>query len=183
MDNNTLLLNQEQQAYLATVAITSSVLRNQGAPGVIQAAQGFLSTLDLSRFTATNEADYLAILDTVTVELQHRLPIGAQRWGAARKALNLFLRDACYHRFLAPQYALEGLEPYMEIPLDSVVAEALMAHAKAKGRTLPTWQSIKELTAEVSRAFQAEARSWANATGVTLPHLDMRIWTTERLTT
>jgi len=176
-------LNQERQAYLATVAITSSVLRNQGAPGVIQAAQGFLATLDLGRFTATNEADYLAILDTVTVELQYRLPIGAQRWGAARKALNLFLRDACYNRFLAPQYALEGLEPFMEIPLDTVVAKALMAHAKAQGRTLPPWQSIKGLTPSLSQEFQDVARAWANAERITRPHLDMRIWTTERLTT
>jgi len=58
-----------------------------------------------------------------------------------------------------------------------------MAHAKAQGRTLPPWQSIKGLTPSLSQEFQDVARAWANAERITRPHLDMRIWTTERLTT
>lgn len=170
----------DMQRYIAVTTIGPSTLRNQGASGVIGAAQRFLSKLDMHKFAVKDEKAFLVVLDTTTEELRRRLPVGARHWGVARKALNLFLRDLCYNRFLSPKYSLAELERWMEIPLDSLVAEVLMKYAKGKNRVLPPWPRIKGLTSPVSSEYQDVARQWADAKSISRPHLDMRIWMTER---
>ena len=76
--------------------IGPSRLRNHGAKGVIKAAQKYLAAVSLSRFLVQGEASFLGALDGAEEELRLSLPQGAQHWGAARKALNLFLRDRCH---------------------------------------------------------------------------------------
>jgi len=168
----------DMQRYIAVTTVGPSALRNQGGPGVIETAQRFLSELDLRAFAVNDEKSFLAVLDVTTAELQRRLPVESQHWGAARKALNLFLRDICYNRFLSQEYSLAVLEPWMEIPLDSLVAAALKRHV-GRGR-LPAWPGLKGLTPPVSLRFQAAARDWADTEGISRVHLDMRIWVKDR---
>jgi len=168
----------DMQRYIATTTIGPSALRNQGSPGVIEKAQLFLSGLDVSIFIVNDERSFLRVLDSATAQLQRRLPADSQHWGGARKALNLFLRDVCYNRFICLRYPLAILEPWMEIPLDKFVATALKRRAGRGG--LPTWPGLKRLTSTVSQEFQSVAKRWADAEGISRVHLDMRIWLRER---
>ena len=170
--------HQDMQRYIAVTTIGPSTLRNQGASGVIEAAQKHLATVELSVFSAKNENDFLASLNAQTERLRTALPLGAQNWGAARKALNLFLRDICYNRFLCERHALAQSEDWMEIPLDGLVARALKRRA-GRGK-LPRWPGLNELTVDVSGFFQAFAREFAASKGISRVHLDMRLWTKER---
>jgi len=166
------------QRYIAVTTIGPSTLRNQGASGVIEAAQKHLSNVALSAFSARNEDDFLASLNAQTEKLRTALPPGAQNWGAARKALNLFLRDVCYNRFLCERYDLAESEDWMEIPLDGLVARSLKRKA-GRGK-LPRWPGLNELTLDLSGSFQAFARQHAASEGISRVHLDMRLWTEER---
>ena len=91
---------------LAHLVIDPATLRNQGAPGVAEAARKFLVGLDLRRFGVVDEAAFAYELNLQTDSLRKNLPRGAQNWGTARKALNLFLGEAYYHRFLHKAYDL-----------------------------------------------------------------------------
>ncbi len=178
MGDRTDSFHVDMQQYIAVTTIGPSTLRNQGASGVIEATQRFLSKLPICTFAVKEERSFLAILDTTTDELKGTLPPGARQWGAARKALNLFLRDVCYNRFLSPRYSLTEIERWLEIPLDSLVAGALKKHDE-KG-TLPSWPGLKGLKPEVGLQFQRVARHWADAEGISRVHLDMRIWVEQR---
>jgi len=169
---------RDMQRYIAVTTIGPSTLRNQGASGVIEAAQKHLAAFEFSAFSARNEEDFLASLNGATERLRTALPVEAQHWGAARKALNLFLRDACYNRFLCERCDLARLEDWMEIPLDGLVARALKR--KAGREKLPQWPGLNELTEGISGAFQAFARECAVIKGITRIHLDMRLWIEER---
>jgi len=167
------------QRYIAETAIGPSSLRNQGANGVIRAARDYLADLDLTVFRGKNERSFLRTLDTKTEELRQALPWGARNWGAARKALNIFLRDICYNRFLCERLGLsDAQEEWMEIPLDATVANALIS-TDERGE-LPSWPGLIRLTPEVSADFQKFAKEAAAKQNITRIHLDMRLWTKER---
>ncbi|MCH7914904.1 MAG: hypothetical protein IH856_18035 [Deltaproteobacteria bacterium] len=168
----------DMQRYIAVTTVGPSALRNQGRPGVIETARRFLSALDIRTLAVNDEKSFLAVLDTTTAKLRQRLPLDSQHWGAARKALNLFLREICYNRFLSHRYSLALLEPWMEIPLDSLVAAALKSHVGRGG--LPNWAGLKGLTPPVSLRFQHAAKDWADAEVISRVHLDMRIWVKQR---
>jgi hypothetical protein len=169
---------RDMQKYIAVTTIGPSALRNQGSKGVIKAAQKHLAAIDLGVFQAGDEAAFLRVLDDHTEKLRCALPRDAQNWGAARKALNLFLRDICYNRFLCEKHGLASAEEWMEIPLDSLIAASL----KRKGTKghLPHWPGLNGLTPEVSSKFQVFAKQVASAQGISRVHLDMRLWTEER---
>lgn len=174
----------DMQQYIAVTTIGPSTLRNQGAKGVIKTAQKYLAAVSLARFRTQNESGFLCVLDGATEELRFALPQGAQHWGAARKALNLFLRDICYNRFLCARHGLEGSEDWMELPLDSLVAGWLKREARREGKRgwgeLPCWPGLNGLESEDSTRFQSFAKRLAEAGGVSRVHLDMRLWTVER---
>jgi hypothetical protein len=165
---------RDMQAYIAVTTIGPSTLRNQGAKRVIKKAQEFLGRLDLHPFHKSDEASFLGVLNRKAEELRQALPKGAKHWGAARKAMNLFLRDICYNRFLSQKYQLAAVEPWLELPLDSLVAGA-MKRSASRGR-LPHWPGLIGLTPEISREFQASAKECAAGEGISRVHLDMRLW-------
>ncbi len=106
-------------------------------PGVIKAAQKYLAVVDLSTLNTESEDEFVTVLNAHTERLKAALPSGAQHWGAARKALNLFLRDVCYNRLLCDRYGLGTSEEWVEIPLDGLAAGALKRGA-GRGK-LPPW--------------------------------------------
>ena len=169
---------RDMQRYIAVTTIGSSAMRNQGSKGVIKAAQKHLAVIELGIFQAKDEDDFRHVLDNQTERLRNTLPRGAQNWGAARKALNLFLRDICYNRFLCAWHTLSDLEEWMEIPLDRLIATALKR--KGKRGELPCWPGLKRLNADVSSKFQSFAKQIASEQGISRVHLDMRLWTEER---
>src|SRR5262249_10494685 len=147
------------------VAIGTSTLRNQGASGVNRAARDFLASVDLATFAGNSEAEFLAELDAQTEGLRRRLPSGAQHWGTARKAVNLFLGEAYYHRVLCEQCGLAQIARFLEVPLDRQVAQFLWKKASDAGSELPRWRKIKVLTPEHSRQYQEFATHYAQAYG------------------
>lgn len=165
---------RDMQRYIAVTAIGPSTLRNQGSGGVIKVARDFLAVIDLAAFRTENERSFFMVLDSKTEELKYAFPQGAQNWGAARKACNLFLRNACYNRFLCQRYNLEASEEWMEVPLDSLIVTALKR--TGHGKSLPRWPGLNGLKPEISAKYQAFARQVAAEQGIVRVHLDMRLW-------
>jgi len=169
---------RDMQKYIAITTVGPSALRNQGSKGVIKAAQKHLADIDLQVFRTKDEAEFLTVLDQQTEILRRALPPRAQNWGAARKAINLFLRDICYNRFLCERHGLAIAEDWMEIPLDSLIAASLKR--KDSEGHLPRWPRLIKLERHDSSKFQAFAKSIASAQGISRVHLDMRLWAEER---
>jgi len=168
------------QRFVAITAVGASALRNQGGSGVIEAAHHFLLDCDLAEFVRPTEEEFKTELDKQTVSLQQAFPEGTRHWGAARKALNIFLRDALYNRFLAEKYKLPSIENWLEVPLDSRVAGRLIEEDQE--RNLPPWPGLKRLTPSISAQFQSFAGGKAKERTLARVHLDVYLWPKERRT-
>jgi len=167
-------LLSRMQRHVAQLAANGSSLRNQGSPGVVPAAREFLEKIDLARFVAGDQAHFRAELDRATEDLRRQFPEKARNWGAARKVLNLFLRDCLYHTYLAEAHGLRRLRKWLEVPLDSQVAEAL--HAASSPHGLPPWPRIKHLAPAQSAQYQEAALRVAEALEVARVDLDLWYW-------
>lgn len=166
------------QHSVAVIAIGPSSLRNQGYAGVIDAAREFLTKCDLAAFRCHTEEEFRSKLDNTTENLIVALPKRARSWGVARKAINLFLRDSLYNRYLAESYRLLSIENWLEIPLDSAVARGL--RKLARRREIPAWPGLKKLSGDVSAQLQLFAQNIAVRRGLARVHLDIYLWLQER---
>lgn len=170
------------EAYLLRLAnrtIGPSTLRNQGASGVTAAARQFLAHVPLHRFATASEHDYRTELDAQTATFIECLPEGAQNWGTARKALNLFLGECHYHRLVSDRYGLMVILPFLEVPLDSQVAHFLYRQARSeKAPFVHRWPGIRSLTPAVSGKYQAFASAFASSLGPGWAriHIDLIAW-------
>jgi hypothetical protein len=166
------------QRFVAEATIGPSTLRGQGVPGVLKAARRFLTKLDMRRVSVANPHTFEKRLNKYTHLLVRRLPPGAKHWGVARKAINLFLRDAYYNQFLARKYRLNRIARHLEIPLDAVVTRRLRELA---GRSrLPQWRGLKGLTPADSAAYQQFVVQLARRERVHPVHLDAALWSLGR---
>jgi hypothetical protein len=162
------------QRYVANVGISGSSLRNQGAPGVVKKARTFLSELNLESLNAIHPSKYTTWLDEETDALTQRLPVKAGRWGAARKAINIFMAHAALNRVLAAAFGLVKFGDVMETPLDSVAACEL--RLKPGGERLPPWPGVGRLTKEISQQYQTVASEVAMREGIPRACLDVILW-------
>jgi len=124
------------QKKAAISAIGPSALRNQGKDK-FKEVQQYCYDLDLSAYSSIKEQKKInELLDSDTENLLKfsRLP-----WGTARKAPNLFLRDALYNTYLCKEYNLEKIEPFLEITLDSAVARGLKKKRYKKRTPSVVW--------------------------------------------
>lgn len=169
------------QARVALLAIGRSALRNQGARGVVLTARKYLRSLDLREFSVRRRSEFETALDKHTRRLMNRFPNGAKgNWGAARKALNIFLRDIVYASVLAKNYRLSHLEPWLELPLDGKSYEGLAADYPGE-KALPDWPGVKGLTPRVSGELQAAADVVAKKLRTFRVHLDVKYWRKEEI--
>lgn len=142
-------------------------------------ARKFLGGIDLSKFSALSIKEFAQQLDKETNFLANSFPSeGEGNWGAARKSINIFLRDVLYSRHLCEHFNLAHIEPWLEIPLDSDVYKGLSLDSK---ETLPKWPRIKKLDSEVSGKLQNVAKKIAKSLGVSRIHLDVRYWRSEKI--
>jgi len=158
-------------------AIGPSALRGQGK-GVMGASQDFLVRMSLARVPKSSAKRFQLWLDRQTELLLDTLPINNRPWGAARKAINLFLRDALYNKYLSRQFKLHSIEWWLEIPLDSVVAKGLKL--KDNRGELPRWPGLKNLEPKISECFQAVASKRAKLKGVARVHMDIYLFLDNR---
>ncbi|MFM0561434.1 hypothetical protein [Paraburkholderia sediminicola] len=164
------------QVRAAMFAIGRSTLRSQGAPGMVAQARKFLRKVDLRRFSVATLDQFMDVLEEHTGLLADEFPgKGRGNWGAARKSLNIFLRDVLYSRYLCEYYKLAVLEPWLEVPLDSNVHKGLLSDVD-NPKTMVPWPGVKALTAEVSSELQSVALSVAKSLDVARVHLDVRYW-------
>ena len=112
-------------------------------------------------------------LDRATRTMRDHLPREVSSWGLARKVLNIFLRDCFYNGLLMSTYKLKSAERFFEVPLDSVVAQALKAR-QPRG-ALPRWRGVKHLSAEESVYFQGAALELCRSLNITRVHLELCI--------
>ena len=117
-------------------------------------------------------------LDRETTRLQATLPARGRRWGVARKLLNIYLRDCVYSAHLRSAYRLGQIEPFCEVPLDSITAKRL--RGSAEGAALPAWPGVGRLTPEVSAHYQIVAGHIAKARKIRPVHLDVFWWSEDR---
>jgi len=90
----------------------------------------------------------------------------------------MYLRDCVYSAHLRSLYGLGRIEPFCELPLDSVTARRLFESKEGKG--LPRWPGVGAVTSEVSARYQAVATKMARAREVRRVHLDVYWWSLER---
>lgn len=159
----------------ASTSIGASTARNMGPAGTIQIARKFLMDLKLERFQKINEAKFKQELDLTTEAFKKALPPGAGHWGSARKFLNIFLRGCAYNKYLSAHYKLDGIEPWLEVPLDSHVAKGLKEE-DAGQTNLPKWPGVIHLTPEDSKIYQCFASNVACKDGVNRVDLDVKYW-------
>lgn len=86
---------KQVQCKVAVSAVGPSALRGQGT-GVLYSVQKRLKNIDLSSLPTENQEEFKKWLDQQTDAILRKLPVDNKPWGAARKALNLFLRDVLY---------------------------------------------------------------------------------------
>lgn len=179
----------EQQFYqllhrrLSQIAIGASAIRNQGSGGLIKILRQYFETkVDLKHFTKSlvDETQYRDFVNEHTSNILALFPDTAQSWGAARKGLNLFLREIIYSKFFSHRFSLPDnfdefnqLVKFMEVPLDKEVAHGLISDSNGQ---LPKWINIKHLTPTLSETYQSQAFIIAVQENVTRVNLDLKYW-------
>lgn len=161
---------------LASTAIGPSTIRRLAPAGTIDSARAFLENIELAQFADTESEAFEALLDRITSQYQRNVP--QLSWGAARKFLNIFLRDCLYNRWVCDDYNLTAIERYLEVPLDRDVVEELQHRAGSE--TLPPWNGVGLLTEDDSKVFQQYARKVADAIEVLRVDLDIEYWRGEK---
>jgi hypothetical protein len=111
--------------------------------------------LDIRQFT--KRGGFSANLDRATSALAARVQIS---WGAARKFLNLYLREITYNFF------------------DSNVAKAL--RQEKEGARLPRWRGVIHLKPDASAQYQSVAAAVAARKRTCRAHLDLLYWRPEQ---
>lgn len=162
---------------VARVAVGPSTVR--GNPrGTATAARRALRALPIKAFSVRNAGAFARALDWATARVQSKLPAGEQRWGVARKVLNIYLRDCVYSAHLRSVYTLGHIEAYCEVPLDSITAKRI--REATQGAELPRWPGVRNLTPQVSAQYQAVAAQIGKGSRVKRVHLDVFWWSQER---
>ena len=159
------------QEWIAELSIGPSVLRGRGTKGLAQLVRQFLKELRLAQLHGKSRDPSKRWLNLQTRRLMDRMPARARSWGRDRKALNIFLRNILYNRYLSGAYSLSSIEQHLEVPLDSYVGIALAS--EPEGSELPRWSSVIGLTPEISEEYQAVARRVARRKRTAPVHLDL----------
>jgi hypothetical protein len=171
---------------LSQISIGASAIRNQGSGGLIKILrQYFEKKVNLEDFikSLNDETQYRNFLNGHTKNILTLFPDTVQSWGAARKGLNLFLREIIYSKFFSYRFSLPDnfeefnqLLKFMEVPLDKEVANGLIADSNGQ---LPKWINIKHLTPTLSEIYQSQAFIIATYENVARVNLDLKYWRSE----
>jgi len=171
---------REMQRYVANVAITPSTFRKLGA-GFVEAAQEFLASLNLKQLANLEPSEYPKWLEDQTQALMASFPL-AERWGPARKSINIFMVMASLNQFLCDEYKLHRFGYVLEVPLDNTVTKKLRAVGKGEKSCAPKFStfSIKQLKKADSDQYQELAQACAEERGIPRGRLDIELWEPQR---
>jgi hypothetical protein len=178
------------QQRVADGSVGASTMRNMGPAGTILAVRRFLCDPTILRaFASLNSRDaFEKLLDEQTEELKKILPPGrrerkgkylgdwGERWGVARKCLNIFIYECVLNRPLCEGYiGLAELQPWLEVPLDSYVGRGL--NRKDLLKDLPAWESVISLSKSQNSVYQEFASKLAATESIARVHLDLEFYT------
>ena len=113
-------------------------------------------------------------LDEETDAMVRGCPERARSWGAARKVLNIFLRDCLYNVYLRDAFGLGAIGYFLEVPLDSHVAAGLIQ--SDHGGDLPPWPGVKHVDRAMNAQYQKVAMLEAEDRDTHRVHLDLCFW-------
>lgn len=162
-------LVQQMQSYVAETCIGASSIRKQGGSGLIQAARDYFRLLDLLAIPKET-GRFNTWLDEHTDRLLLTFPDGARNFGAARKALNLFLRSSAYNCCLNKAFGLDAVLALLEVPVDSYAAKHLLHHDPTVAKN---WIGLKKVTKDEHCKYQTAARVLATQWGIHRVDLDV----------
>ena len=92
--------------------------------------------------------------------------------------MNLILRDILYNQYLCKHFSFNKIAPWLELPVDSLVAKALI---KSGNTPHAKWKSIKSLKEKQNRIYQDAAISISRNKNMNPIHLDIYFTTGEQL--
>ena len=84
------------------------------------------------------------------------------------------------NRYLSAEHGLDCIQKWLEIPLDSIVADKLKKDAGRRSR-LPVWKGLRNLKKDDSKKFQDHARELAARESSQRVHLDVVLWVNKKL--
>ena len=147
------------QKRIANISVGSSTVRGQPKE-TVKLARNYLSSIDLQSFSnIRNITQFQILLDKRTISLKEQIP--SKSWGISRKVLNIFLFQVSHDILLNRKYSLNGIIPYLELPLDNPNAKRLIKYARLKNIQL-NWKNIYSLEPETSKLFQDFAKQYAH---------------------
>ncbi|MEX2395486.1 MAG: hypothetical protein WD491_00610, partial [Balneolales bacterium] len=100
----------------------------------------FATALKLPEFATKKAGEFNQALDKATLSLADTLSAEQRTWGVARTALNLFLKDAHYNRYLSEVNDLFLSEHFFETPINDTSAIAL--RNQKDGSKLSEWNGL-----------------------------------------
>lgn len=159
----------KMQERMAFTAFGVSAMRKQLKPGVLKKLQKYCSKINLMDYGDKNYRKFDKMLTRDTNALKRK----KAEWGSARKAINLFLRDCAYNKYLSKKYKLNKVEKKLELPLDKKVKDGLRLDVCKK---IAEWVTIKGLEHDQNTKFQKEAQEIAKIAGISRIHLDLKYW-------
>jgi hypothetical protein len=168
---------------VANVAISAGTAQKMGPVGTVNSARIFLSEKNNIKtlIEAKDTNSFTEALDITTDKLLQKLPREAahrptgRHWGSARKFLNIFLRDCFYNYDLRNEYTLAKWEPWLEIPLDSHVANGIIKNSAEKD-DLPPWSTVIGLAKNSGLYQDAAAKIARDIYKTHRIHLDLVYW-------
>lgn len=162
------------QNKIAHEAISPSELGFQYELTEMHDLWNFAAKLDLSQFSTKKAEDFIKNLDEATLSLANILSAEKRTWGIARTALNLFLRDAHYNRYLSEVNDLFLSEHFFEIPINDTSAVAL--RNQKSGSKLSEWNGLHFFDKQQSDEYQDHAADLAKEMGVSRVNLGLFLW-------
>ena len=162
----------------AKIVINASSMRNQGKPGMIlKIRKHLVDSIDISKLGSLEEKTFNKFIEAHTDNLVKFCKDKEIEWGTARKAINLFLMDIVYNKYLNEFYSLEKIHNLLEIPLDNKVSKRLKKVAKEKDSVLPVWGGICNIDKNEYIEFQKFALEIAKDKKMNRVDLDIYFWT------
>lgn len=173
---------EKLRKHFCIACIGGSTLRGQSTKGKNDRCRAFLkNTFLLEDLSKLNEKVFLKHIDSKTIELSQELPkpdCKPPNWGAARKAINIYLRLCVMNKDINSFYNLSSIEEYLEVPLDSETVRGIKKESKAN---LPSKFTIRNLAKTESDKFQEAARKVAKKKKIHRYELDVVLWNSEKL--
>jgi len=173
---------EKVRGHLAIASVGNTTLMMQSGKGRVSRSQQFLITkMQLDHISDLDESEFKEYLNKKTNALSKQLlrPDNLQpNWGAARKVINIYLRQCSMNKDLNKYFSLNKVEPFLEVPLDNHVVKKI--DEKSKTKYSKTFR-IKTLKKTENGKIQTLASNLASNESLHRYELDVLYWNHKKL--